>query len=449
MKSIGAKLSIAVYLIAASTFVCSSFAYKAYKDLEVHQDNLHLSLFLRGFAKEIESQNIDREKLDYLKKVRQNMNEDYRIQALSNIIQAINSKNPKLKVMRFKEYQESERRYYNETLPKIEQTRNIFRKYILMAVLSPLIGLLLFSIYLKRSIVTPLQKLSQRMMDFLVDRYTFKFSTPDNNEIGDLQRTFNSLAQRAINSMDELKALDRAKSEFVSIASHELRTPLTSIKGSLGLLSSGIIGEVNEDAHGLIRIAEQETDRLVRLINNLLDLAKMESGTFKLQKEWVSVQSVAEACADSLLGLAQTAGVRLEILRPPENLEALLDQDRIQQVVTNLMSNAIKYSPKGDAVTIAYSITEQKYLEIAIIDKGPGIPIHDQQLIFEKFRQATQPESKLVKGTGLGLAITKALVEEHGGTISVRSTAGTGSTFYFTLPEWRVAPSHPLGKDAA
>lgn len=449
MKSIGAKLSIAVYLIAASTFIFSSYAYKAYRDLEFHQDNLHLSLFLRGFAKEIETKDIDRDKLNYFKKIRQNISEDYRIQSISNLIQAVNSKNTKLKTLRFKEYQESERRYYNETLPKIEKTRNVFRKHILFAVLSPLIGLLLFSIYLKKSIVFPLQKLSQRMMDFLVDRYTFKFSTPDNNEIGDLQRTFNSLAQRSINSMDELKALDRAKSEFVSIASHELRTPLTSIKGSLGLLSSGIMGELNEEAHGLIRIAEQETDRLVRLINNLLDLAKMESGTFKLQKEWVSVQTVAESCADSLMGLAQTAGVRLEILRTPENLEALLDQDRIQQVVTNLMSNAIKYSPKGEAVTIAYSITEQKYLEIAIVDKGPGIPEHDQQLIFEKFRQATQPESKLVKGTGLGLAITKALVEEHGGTISVRSQRGKGSAFCFTLPEWRVAEARPQEKDAA
>lgn len=449
MKSIGAKISISVYLIAASTFIFSSYAYKAYKDLETHQDNLHLSLFLRGFIKEIENKPIDKENIAYLKKVRRNIQEPYRVTAISNIIQAVNSNSPALKNQRFKEYQESERRYYSDTLPKISTTRDVFNKYVFLAVVSPLFGLLFFSIYLKRSIVFPLQKLSQRMMDFLVDRYTFKFSTPDNNEIGDLQRTFNSLAQRAINSMDELKALDRAKSEFVSIASHELRTPLTSIKGSLGLLSSGIVGELNDEAQGLIRIAEQETDRLVRLINNLLDLAKMESGTFKLQKEWVSVQQVAEACADSLLGLAQTAGVNLQIHRPQEEIEALLDQDRIQQVVTNLMSNAIKYSPRGGAVTIAYHVTSDKYLEIDIIDRGPGIAQHDQELIFEKFRQATQPESKLVKGTGLGLAITKALVEEHGGIVSVRSEPGKGSTFYFTLPEWRVATTSQLQKDAA
>ncbi len=449
MKSIGAKLSIAVYLIAAITFGFAVYAHKSYKEVEIHQDNLHLSLYLRGYAREVEGKPADKETVEYLKQVRRNVQEEYRIANLSNMIQAINTNNAKLKSMRFKEFQEGERRYYLSVLPELANSRNMFARFTLFAMLAPIIGLLFFSIYLKRSIVSPLQKLSQRMMDFLVDRYTFKFSTPDNNELGDLQRTFNSLAQRALNSMDELKALDRAKSEFVSIASHELRTPLTSIKGSLGLLSSGIAGELNEEAQGLIRIAENETDRLVRLINNLLDLAKMESGTFKLQKEWVSVQELTESCAESLIGLAQTAGVQLEIHRPPSNLEAMLDRDRIQQVVTNLMSNAIKYSPKGSAVSIAYHVTAEKYLEIDIIDKGPGIQAHDQQLIFEKFRQATQPESKLVKGTGLGLAITKALVEEHGGQVSVRSEMGKGSTFFFTLPEWREVAATHSHKDAA
>ncbi|MCB9073461.1 MAG: hypothetical protein H6623_07550 [Bdellovibrionaceae bacterium] len=447
MKSISAKISIAVYVIAASTFIFSSYAYKAYQEMDRYQDDLHLSLYLRGFAKEIENKPSLKENIAYFKKVRKNVFPEYRSIAISNIVQALNANSPQLQAKRFKEFQESERRFYNETLPKIEVAKDFFKKYVLLSVLSPLIGIFLFSVYLKRSIVHPLQKLSQRMMDFLVDRYTFKFSTPENNEIGDLQRTFNSLAQKAINSMDELKALDRAKSEFVSIASHELRTPLTSIKGSLGLLSSGIVGDLNGESLGLIRIAEQETDRLVRLINNLLDLAKMESRTFKLQTHWHSLQTLLESCADSLLGLAQTAQVRIQILRPPEDLEAKFDSDRIQQVITNLMSNAIKYSPKGSSVTLRYFVNTQSALEVDIIDSGPGIAESDQQLIFEKFRQATQPESRLVKGTGLGLAISKALVEEHGGTISVRSESGKGSTFYFTLPEWRKLES--IQKDAA
>lgn len=443
MKKVGVKINIVVCLMVAGTLVFAGHAYNAYLVMDRYQNDLNMSLYLRGYVKELENKpatkQIDKEAIAYFKKIRQGTLEKFRIEAQSNLIQALNTHNRTLQNQRFKEFQTVERKFYNETLPHIETSKRLFRTYIIGAVLMPLIGLFLFSIYLKSSIIVPLQRLSQRMMDFLVDRYTFKFSTPENNEIGDLQRTFNALAQRAINNMDELKALDRAKSEFVSIASHELRTPLTSIKGSLGLLSSGIMGDLSGEALGLIKIAEHETDRLVRLINNLLDLAKMESRTFKLQKEWQLVQSLGESCLESLLGLAQTAKVQLEIARPPEDLEGLFDKDRLQQVITNLMSNAIKYSPAGQAVTLSYGINSDQVLEIAISDRGPGIPDHDQELIFEKFRQATQPESKLVKGTGLGLAISKALVEEHGGTIQVRSLPGQGSCFSFTIPEWRQA----------
>lgn len=446
MKSMRAKISISVTVITASTCFFAAKAFEHYQKLDKIQEDIHLSLYLRSYANEIESQGVDprknpKETVEYFRKWRNTIVEKPRVEALSNLIQALNTFNKDLRKRRFAELQQVERTYYDFTANKIHTQKNQFQFYALTAAAIPLIGLFIFAYYLINSIVTPLQKLSQRMMDFLVDRYTFKLATPANNEIGDLQRTFNSLAQRAINSMDELKALDRAKSEFVSIASHELRTPLTSIKGSLGLLSSGIVGEIQGETLGLIKIAEQETDRLVRLINNLLDLAKMESHTFKLQKEWISVQTLAESCVESLHGLAQTAQVKLEIHKPDQALEASLDKDRIQQVVTNLISNAIKYSPKHQAVTLSYFVNENNFLEIAISDRGPGIAEHDQQLIFEKFRQATQPESKLVKGTGLGLAISKALVEEHQGSLQVRSQLGEGSTFSFTIPEWR--PSEP------
>jgi signal transduction histidine kinase len=442
MKTIGAKISIAVYLIAASAFFFASYAYQDYLKLTAEQDALHLSLYLRGYLRDIENKDMNADIFNYFKKVRQSIQEPPRLEALSNVIQALNANNRPLRHLRFKEAQNIESKFYRSSSAKLSVLKKQFQKNIFMAILSPLVGLLLLSIYLRRNIVRPLQKLSQRMMDFMIDRYTFTLSTAtSNNEIGDLQRTFNSLAQRVLNNMDELKALDRAKSEFVSIASHELRTPLTSIKGSLGILSSGMLGgELDPEAKGLVRIAEQETDRLVRLINNLLDLAKMESRTFSLKKEWIPVLSLAEASLESLIGLAQTAQVQLEIQHPEEALESSMDRDRIQQVITNLMSNAIKYSPKNASVVLSYKITAESILEVAITDSGPGIPAHDQELIFEKFRQGTQAESKLVKGTGLGLAISKALVEEHGGTLGLRSQEGKGSTFYFTIPEWRVAP---------
>jgi signal transduction histidine kinase len=274
------------------------------------------------------------------------------------------------------------------------------------------------------------------MMDFLVDRYTFQFSEPDAHEVGDLQRTFHSLAQRVINTMDELKSLDQAKSEFLSIASHELRTPMTSIKGSLSLLASGVMGKIDINALRLVKIAEHETDRLIRLINDLLDLAKIEAGKLPLQSQWHSWDSFAEGTTQTLEGLAHNANVAIRVA-PEPGLEVFMDSERIQQVLTNLISNAVKFSPQKETVLITTGRTQQGELIVRVTDKGPGISPEDQDAIFQKFRQASSAANPLVKGTGLGLAIAKAIVEEHGGSIGVQSVLGTGSTFHFTLPKCR------------
>lgn len=437
MKTINAKISLLVILTMAATFFLSNKAYEQFVQLEMNRGAMQKSLELRAYAKDLATRKkIEDMDIQRLRKIKKTLKPDHRQQALSNLLQSINTQNKKLKKIRFKEFHKSEKKFFKAKKADFAHVSNRFQQFTLMAILTPLMGFFLFSLYVQRSIIKPLQRLSTRMMDFLADRYTFKFSNPVDNEIGDLQRTFNSLAQRVINNMDELKALDLAKSEFVSIASHELRTPLTSIKGSLGLLNAGIAGDLNKETLSLIEIAEHETDRLVRLINDLLDIAKMESKTFRLEQEWVPVQSLCEATLTSLLGLAQTAKVQLKIQRPPENLLARIDKDRIQQVITNLTSNAIKYSPAGGTVWLKYGSTPHGGLEISIRDQGPGIPKSDQELIFEKFRQGKSSSSRLVKGTGLGLAISKALVEEHSGQVGIESEPGKGSRFYFTLPEW-------------
>jgi signal transduction histidine kinase len=286
------------------------------------------------------------------------------------------------------------------------------------------------------AIIRPLKDLSRKMVDFMYDRYTYQFSVPGSDEIGRMHATFNSLAQRVISNMDELRTLDQAKSEFLSIASHELRTPLTSIKGSLSLMRSGVVGKMNEMADNLLTIAETETDRLIRLINDILDLAKIEAQKLSLHQDWRSLNAVINTCLQSLQGLAQQAEVRLMAEAMPP-LDANVDSDRIQQVLTNLLSNAIKFSPKGKSVTVRTKVNDRHQLVIEVSDQGRGIDPPDQAAIFQKFRQATNAKNPLVKGTGLGLAIAKALVEQHGGDIGVRSTPGEGSVFYFTLPEWR------------
>jgi signal transduction histidine kinase len=366
---------------------------------------------------------------------------EFRRDYLNRYLQQPNVKNTKLVL-------ESETRFqkYSLELAVIRDVR-VFR-YGLVALL--VTSLLFFSLVwaLRHWVFAPVSHLNQRMRDFLEDRYSYKFQTPAEHELGQLEHTFNMLAQRVLDQITALQSLDKAKSEFLSIASHELRTPLTSIKGSLSLMHGGVTGEVNDTSQGLMGIALGETDRLIRLINDLLDLAKIEARAFPLVKTWQPVTGLLEKARQNLAGFAATAKVQLAVeVNTPADIEGLFDIDRILQVVTNLASNAIKYSPEHGTVTLSATLTDGRSLAIAVRDQGKGISPADQALLFERFRQITGPESPLVKGTGLGLAISKALVEEHGGTIHVDSKPGAGSTFFFTLPDWRLA--QPQRKQAS
>lgn len=330
---------------------------------------------------------------------------------------------------------------YEREFRRHEKTKTSFlsdQLRLFVSTFIALVGLLILtSIWqLKAGVFRPLRALSRRMMDFLNDRYTYQFSVPATNEVGNLQATFNALAQRVLSNMEELTDLDRAKSEFLSIASHELRTPLTSIKGSLSLMKSGVVGDMNEMAQNLLNIAESETDRLIRLINELLDLAKIEAGKFNVHPAWHSLPQLVDKTFSSLQGLSKAADVKLTAVNLP-SVEAQIDGDCIQQVLTNLLSNAIKFSPSGGTVDVHFEVNAEQQLVVEVTDHGRGIAPEDQALIFQKFRQATSVKNPLVKGTGLGLAIAKALVEEHGGQIGVRSSPGVGSTFYFSLPDWK------------
>ncbi len=332
-------------------------------------------------------------------------------------------------------FQKVEQEFRRFALKKIEYLHQKTIFYSSLCGLMMILSIVVSWLYLHLTLFSPIRLLSRRMNDFLTHKYSYRFSQPKKNEVGTLHATFHIMAQRVLHTMDELKNLDHAKSEFLNIASHELRTPLTSIKGSLSLLHSGILGSLNEASQQLVTIAQTETDRLIRLINDFLDLAKIEAGQLPIQKKYENVIEFLNSNALSLQGFAQAADVELEVLAQP--LEVLIDKDRIQQVLTNLVSNAIKFSPAKSKIQIVCLINEHNLVQIEVKDQGKGIAPEDQELIFQKFRQATNSSQPLVKGTGLGLAIAKALVDEHKGQIGVRSTVGQGSSFYFTLPEWR------------
>lgn len=359
-----------------------------------------------------------------------------RRETVNDLLQAVAMKDPSWIRKRASVTIERESKAFAEFRQNSELSEAHLEKQASYTILSAVGGLLLLIWTIGRKVLRPLERLSRRMMDFLVDRYSFQFSQPDGNELGDLQRTFNSLAQRVINTMDELKQLDQAKSEFLNIASHELRTPLTSIKGSLSLLDSGVMGHVDPSCMRLIKIAEVETDRLIRLINDLLDLAKIEAGKLPLVSSWLSWDEMTAKTSEGLMGLAHKAGVNIKV-DPAPGLEVFMDRDRIQQVLTNLISNAIKFSPESGWVHVSIGRTKHGELAINVRDQGPGIAPADMDMIFQKFRQGSNPDNPLVKGTGLGLAIAKALVAEHGGEIGVESEVGKGSVFWFTLPKWR------------
>jgi CheY-like chemotaxis protein len=224
------------------------------------------------------------------------------------------------------------------------------------------------------------------------------------------------------------------KSEFISIVSHELRTPLTSIKGSLGLLLGGAAGTLPEKMEQLLQIAQNNSDRLIRLINDILDISKIEAGRIEMTREPVDLSEVAQVAAQGLEAMAASSQVQIEVEAPEKGaLVVNGDRDRLLQVTTNLISNAIKFSPPGSAVTVCAE-AEVHMAEVNVIDRGPGIPAEHQAKLFQKFYQVDSSSARAKSGTGLGLAISHALIREHGGLIGVESAEGQGSRFWFTLP---------------
>ncbi|HEX2913777.1 MAG TPA: PAS domain S-box protein [Chloroflexia bacterium] len=234
------------------------------------------------------------------------------------------------------------------------------------------------------------------------------------------------------------REVDRLKSEFVSIVSHELRTPLTSIRGALGLIMGGVTGQLPPETYSMLKIAYKNSERLVLLINDILDIEKMESGKMNFNFK-----------PQPLLPLLEQAITNNQAYGSQYNVHFLLDRsalkagdpiinadsDRLMQVMTNLLSNAAKFSPTGETVTVR-PVELGGRVRVEVSDRGPGIDENFRSRIFQKFAQAESNDSRSKGGTGLGLSIVKAIIDRHGGESGFDTTPGKGSTFYFELPEW-------------
>lgn len=235
-----------------------------------------------------------------------------------------------------------------------------------------------------------------------------------------------------VRDITERRRVEEMKDAFVSTVSHELRTPLTSIAGSLGLLSGGAAGPLPEGAHKLVGIAHANSQRLVRLINDILDVEKLEAGKLVLQLASVDLREIAVRSIEGVRGYADGLDVALT-LADGEPVPVRGDEDRLIQVVTNLLSNAAKFSPRGGEVKVAVD-PETRIARLSVIDQGPGISEAFRSRIFQKFAQADSTDTRAKGGTGLGLAIAREIAERHGGRLWFESTEGEGAAFHLDLP---------------
>lgn len=235
-----------------------------------------------------------------------------------------------------------------------------------------------------------------------------------------------------VRDISERQRVEQMKDEFVSTVSHELRTPLTSIAGSLGLLAGGAAGPLPEKATRLVQIAQSNSQRLVRLINDILDIEKIESGKLRLDLAPLDLRAVAARSIESVKGFADEYGVTLTLV-DGDTAPVRGDEDRLIQVVTNLLSNASKFSPVGGSVSITVD-RETRLARLSVRDQGPGIPDAFRSSIFSKFAQADGSDTRAKGGTGLGLAISREIAERHGGRLWFESAPGEGAVFHLDLP---------------
>ncbi|MEO6216972.1 MAG: CHASE3 domain-containing protein [Sphingomonas sp.] len=233
--------------------------------------------------------------------------------------------------------------------------------------------------------------------------------------------------------ISERRGIEQMKDEFVATVSHELRTPLTSIAGSLGLIMGGAAGELPRKALRLVEIAQANSSRLVRLINDILDMEKIEAGQIELDIRPIHLATILTAALHANAGFAAEYGVHVELEPPPEGAAVLADDDRLMQVLTNLLSNAIKFSPRGEAVSVSVTQLERRF-RISVADKGAGIADAFRSRIFTKFAQADSSDTRQKGGTGLGLSIVREIVEQLGGLVGFESSPGEGTVFHVDLP---------------
>ncbi len=284
---------------------------------------------------------------------------------------------------------------------------------------------------LRRDLTEPMHELSRVAERLGAGDLGARSSAAGVREVESVSSSVNHMAARLEQTVEDLRALDRLKSEFVSVVSHELRTPLTSIRGSIGLVAAGVMGEVPAEAKEMLDIAVTNTDRLVRLINDILDLERMDAGRMTYEPRDVPIADLLDEALSNVVGAAEAKGVELVVRPAAGTLHA--DPDRVVQALTNLLGNAVKFSSAGSVVELAAEMTEREVV-LTVADQGRGIPPDSLTTVFDRFAQVDASDARELGGTGLGLAIVQQIARQHGGRTEVSSEVGVGSTFRVVLP---------------
>jgi len=250
----------------------------------------------------------------------------------------------------------------------------------------------------------------------------------------DLEKKVEERTRALQNALNEVKLVSKRKNDFISAVSHELRTPLTSIKGYASILLAGKLGDVPEDMRLRLDKINRHSDELTHLVNDLLDISRIESGKVTMKRETQDLQRTVASVADLLSVQLKEKQIELFLSIPDDSRNVLADATQISRVFINLIGNALKFTPANGKI----SVQSQKVgdeIQIDIVDTGCGIPENAKEAIFEEFYRVENTINEQVKGTGLGLSLVKHIIEAHGGKIWVRSKLGEGSTFSFTLPQ--------------
>jgi two-component system sensor histidine kinase GlrK len=300
------------------------------------------------------------------------------------------------------------------------------RKLTLIMWITALVLVLFTSFFTTRSITKPLTSLMEKTKEISkgIFKSDLKIASPP--EMAEVTSAFNVMC-------DKLNKVEKMKSDFFSTMSHELRTPLASIKEGIGLLQEGVGGSVTEKQQRLLTILTEESNRLIGLVNSLLDIAKMEAGMMTYQFNHEDLVPLIQRSIQEIAPLMESKKIKIWLDTSDELRHAKIDKERILQVLRNLISNAVKFTPERGQITVS-AYRESRGILISVQDNGPGIPKENLFAIFEKFQQPPVKSSEWTKGTGLGLAIVKNIVVAHGGEVWAESELGQGSTFFVLLP---------------